>query len=255
MALSETQIALMYETAKRVHQDGLIRARALDILESAGVSRERAADCIQNFKRMRSGERYTRTLTGATTKYFLEQIHQDFHAPGLDLALSALIAHVRYLEPIRNAACQQERRMHKQFTALLSQPTVEVYPDEVPADHQQVYIEGATRQVLVNQYERDPKARSACIEHWKPICYVCRFDFHKTYGEMGRGFIHVHHLIDIASIGTEYQVDPRNDLRPVCPNCHAMLHTQRPALDIEVLRRQLLARDGDADSCADGVIG
>ncbi|WP_230625818.1 HNH endonuclease, partial [Ralstonia solanacearum] len=127
-----------------------------------------------------------------------------------------------------------------------SEPLI-VYPDEINPD-QQTFIEGAAKQVVVNQYERDPKARSACIQHWKPICYVCGFDFHKTYGEMGRGFIHVHHLTDIASIGKEYQVDPCKDLRPVCPNCHAMLHTQRPALDIDVLRAQVLARSGDAKS-------
>jgi 5-methylcytosine-specific restriction protein A len=56
---------------------------------------------------------------------------------------------------------------------------------------------------------------------------------------MGQGFIHVHHLTDIATIGGEYAVDPHNDLRPVCPNCHAMLHTQRPALEIDVVRLML----------------
>ena len=49
-------------------------------------------------------------------------------------------------------------------------------------------------------------------------------DFEETYGELGRGFIHVHHLVPISSIGKTYQIDPINDLAPVCPNCHAMLH-------------------------------
>lgn len=145
-----------------------------------------------------------------------------------------------------NEAPQQGGALLSRAGVQSSESTV-VYPDEVTAD-QRSFVEGATKQVLVNQYERDVAARSACIKHWKPICYVCGFDFHKTYGEMGLGFIHVHHLIDIASIGKEYQVNPRKDLRPVCPNCHAMLHTQRPALDIEVLRAQVLARSGDAKS-------
>jgi len=78
---------------------------------------------------------------------------------------------------------------------------------------------------------------------------ICRFDFQKNYGEMGRGFIHVHHLTDIATIGTEYEVDPHVDLRPVCPNCHAMLHTQRPAINIEELKTLFvkMAEGGDAD--------
>ncbi|MDC9497701.1 MULTISPECIES: HNH endonuclease [unclassified Pseudoalteromonas] len=36
--------------------------------------------------------------------------------------------------------------------------------------------------------------------------------------------MHVHHIVPISDIGDEYQVDPIRDLRPVCPNCHAMLH-------------------------------
>ncbi|HGL5383765.1 hypothetical protein [Burkholderia orbicola] len=122
--------------------------------------------------------------------------------------------------------------------------SIVVFPDEIPPD-QQPLIEGAVKQVLVNRYERDPRARAACIQHWDAVCYVCGFDFQKTYGDMGRGFIHVHHLTDIASIGTEYEVDPHTDLRPVCPNCHAMLHTQRPAMDIDDLKSKLTARRSD----------
>jgi predicted HNH restriction endonuclease len=51
--------------------------------------------------------------------------------------------------------------------------------------------------------------------------------------------MHVHHIRELASIGEEYEVDPIVDLRPVCPICHAMLHTKRPALPVEELRRIL----------------
>ncbi|MFC5427492.1 HNH endonuclease [Paraburkholderia denitrificans] len=77
---------------------------------------------------------------------------------------------------------------------------------------------------------------------------MCGFDFQKACGDMGRGFIHVHHLTEIASIGAEYDVDPYADLRPVCPNCHAMLHTQRPAIDIDELKTMLTARCSGRES-------
>lgn len=95
-----------------------------------------------------------------------------------------------------------------------------------------VLTEGAMRRVNVNAFERNQTARAICIRHHGAVCSVCGFDFERTYGAMGRGFIHVHHLLDLAEIAMEYQVDPINDLAPVCPNCHAMLHTQRPALAI-----------------------
>jgi hypothetical protein len=85
----------------------------------------------------------------------------------------------------------------------------------------QNYIEGATRLIKVNAYERSPLAREACLRHYGHACTVCDIDFEEIYGEIGAGFIHVHHLLEISLVGEEYQVDPISDLRPVCPNCHA----------------------------------
>lgn len=102
--------------------------------------------------------------------------------------------------------------------------------------HAERFFEGAVRLVAVNVFERDSRARSACIEHYGCVCVVCGFDFAAAYGSIGEGFIHVHHVQDLAMIGCEYEVDPIEDLRPVCPNCHAMLHTEAPAMGIDSLR-------------------
>lgn len=112
----------------------------------------------------------------------------------------------------------------------------EQFPDELPTDTTIVLYEGIKRTITVNSYERNSKARELCVKHWKAICAVCDFDFEKTYGEIGNGFIHVHHLISVSQIGKTYQVDPINDLRPVCPNCHSMLHRQEPPLAVDELK-------------------
>ncbi|HHO0788469.1 HNH endonuclease [Aeromonas allosaccharophila] len=62
-------------------------------------------------------------------------------------------------------------------------------------------------------------------------------DFGEKYGELGKGFIHVHHMMPLSEIGEEYVVDPIKDLIPVCPNCHAMLHRRNPPLTIDDLRK------------------
>jgi predicted HNH restriction endonuclease len=108
------------------------------------------------------------------------------------------------------------------------------WPDELPQG--QTYFEGIAQQVMVNRYERSAKARTACIAHYGCVCQVCQMDFNKRYGALGAGFIHVHHVIPISSIGKDYQVDSVADLIPVCPNCHAMLHRYDPPLAIEHLR-------------------
>src|SRR5262245_50754507 len=101
------------------------------------------------------------------------------------------------------------------------------------------FPEGAVRRVEVNRYERDQRARAACIAHHGTACSVCGFDFEKSYGVLGRGFIHVHHLTEISAIGPTYKIDPIKVLRPVCPNCHAMVHRGVPALSISELRKRL----------------
>lgn len=98
-----------------------------------------------------------------------------------------------------------------------------------------LYCEGAVRRIAVNAYERNPAARKLCVAHFGASCAVCGFNFGDTYGEVGRGFIHVHHLTPLASVKEGYQVDPVADLRPVCPNCHAMLHMRTPPFAIDEL--------------------
>lgn len=109
------------------------------------------------------------------------------------------------------------------------------YPDEVGQ-----FVEGATKQVLVNAYERDPEARAKCLFHHGYDCSVCGFNFGRTFGELGNKFIHVHHLTAISLVGATHVVDPKNDLRPVCPNCHAMLHKSDPPFSIDELKELLV---------------
>jgi 5-methylcytosine-specific restriction enzyme A len=94
-------------------------------------------------------------------------------------------------------------------------------------------------QVQVNRYERDRRARRLCLAHWGSRCVVCGLDFGERYGPLGQDFIHVHHVLELSSVGPGYRVDPVNDLRPVCPNCHAMIHRRRPALSIDEVRQLL----------------
>ncbi len=96
--------------------------------------------------------------------------------------------------------------------------------------------EGALQRITTNRYERSQAARSACIAHYGPICSICEFDFGYVYGEIARGFIHVHHIAPVSSISAEYQVDPINDLVPVCPNCHVVLHLCDPPFTVAEVR-------------------
>lgn len=125
-----------------------------------------------------------------------------------------------------------------------STPTLHVMPDslKLPTLPEEIdnsserLIEGAATTIAVNAYERNPKARKRCVEHYGAICKVCEFTFQSKYGSIGQGYIYVHHLIPLSEIKEDYTVDPIRDLLPICPNCHTMIHSRKPPYLIEELR-------------------
>ena len=111
-----------------------------------------------------------------------------------------------------------------------------IYPDDIEDND---LFEGSKKQITVNAYERSSQARQKCIEHYGTKCTICSFDFEKTYGEIGQNFIHVHHVKPLSEIAEKYKINPIEDLRPVCPNCHAMLHKRKPAYSIEEIQDKI----------------
>lgn len=99
------------------------------------------------------------------------------------------------------------------------------------------YTEGSVKKIIVNSYERNEKARKDCIKYYGCKCIICGTDFGEIYSEIGEGFIHVHHLRQLSDINNEYIIDPIKDLRPVCPNCHAMIHKRKVPYSIEEISK------------------
>jgi hypothetical protein len=151
----------------------------------------------------------------------------------LERPISALIVRSWQLKLQRNVVDLSARSSELQSLLPWHQSTFS-FPEEIAETA--TYIEGSAKQVLVNRYERDPKARQACIERFGPTCAACGFDFGATYGKIVAGLIHVHHLRPLATLGTGYVVDPVIDLRPICPNCHSVIHRREPPFSIEEVR-------------------
>jgi 5-methylcytosine-specific restriction protein A len=66
-------------------------------------------------------------------------------------------------------------------------------------------------------------------------------DFGRVYGDEFGGLIHVHHVQPLAAVGTDYLIDPIEHLRPICPNCHAMVHHGNRLRDISEVQGVLQA--------------
>ena len=96
--------------------------------------------------------------------------------------------------------------------------------------------------VLINRYERDPRKRRDCLNHFGHKCQICNFSFKETYGEIGEDFCHVHHIEPLSEVGGEHDIDPTKDLIPVCANCHSIIHRKKPALRPEELKKILILK-------------
>jgi hypothetical protein len=120
-------------------------------------------------------------------------------------------------------------------------PDQQVNPLADELDPSQPLMEGARYQVTVNAYERDPRARQLCIAAYGTSCVVCGFSFGAVYGREFAGIVHVHHCRPLSEAGGEREVDPVEDLRPVCPNCHAVIHHGGRVREIAEVQRLLAA--------------
>ncbi len=107
-------------------------------------------------------------------------------------------------------------------------------------ENQNLFVEGDSIEYLLTRYERNPVARKKCIEFWGCKCQVCGFDFEEKYGQLGAGFIEVHHRESLGERGEGHSVDPRTDLIPLCSNCHRMIHHGKKTLSTDDLK-QLVA--------------
>lgn len=113
-------------------------------------------------------------------------------------------------------------------------------PDASEVGIDDIHTEGRAFVSHCVGYERNRKARQKCLEYYGYKCCVCGFDFEKEYGEIGHEFIEVHHIVPVSSIGKEYVVNPVLDLRPLCSNCHSMIHHSSHVLTIDELKQKMI---------------
>lgn len=98
--------------------------------------------------------------------------------------------------------------------------------------------EGEKRKYYVSYYERNPINRQKAIEKLGLRCEVCKMRFDEVYGNLGKGFIHVHHKKPISKVNKSFRPDIEKDFAILCPNCHSMVHRPKDkTLSVEDLKR------------------
>ena len=107
-------------------------------------------------------------------------------------------------------------------------------------------FEGEERQYFIKHRSRERKLRDAKVKavlkaKGNISCEVpgCGFDFFKTYGEPGREYVQVHHLLPLGKRGGASAVTPMSELVLVCANCHVMIHNKGRNRPYQFLIHQL----------------
>lgn len=104
------------------------------------------------------------------------------------------------------------------------------------ADEESV-VEGGKKAKLIAYFERNPALRVAAVAFHGTSCKACGFNFEAAYGEHGRNYIEVHHIVPISTLPEPSSINPKEDLTVLCSNCHRMVHRKRETpLSVEELR-------------------
>ena len=111
------------------------------------------------------------------------------------------------------------------------------------------FTEGRVGEVTSLTRVRSRKLRQAAAAHYTAPdgtirCAVCGFCFAERYGPLGEGFIEIHHekpVFQMSDEGfTDYLGTAVQNVKPLCANCHRMIHRDpRRPLTIDELRARL----------------
>lgn len=109
----------------------------------------------------------------------------------------------------------------------LDQIEISEMSEIITSDLTSIVTEGEKKKYFTYKYERNPKLREKAIEIHGCYCKACGFDFEENYGVLGKGYIEVHHVKPLYSLEKPVEVNPKNDLIPLCANCHRMMHRSK----------------------------
>lgn len=99
--------------------------------------------------------------------------------------------------------------------------------------------EGQTKSGNSKVKSRSDKLRKAAVDFYRTEsgqikCCVCGFDFEETYGELGKDYIQIHHEHPVCQYdddGVELFIkEAINNVKPLCANCHCMVHRNRKSI-------------------------
>lgn len=135
------------------------------------------------------------------------------------------------------AKFKKDQKTNKRFEILVHYsvlPSSLLKKTNISTSNQNFFNEGFKKEITREVAVRDRKVIELAKIKWGTKCIACNFDFGVTYGMHGKNFIEMHHLHPIALGVRQTTVD---SIRPICSNCHRMLHKGERLLSIKELKQ------------------
>lgn len=86
------------------------------------------------------------------------------------------------------------------------------------------FEEGAIREITQELQYRNPNLKKKAVQIRGAKCEACGFDYEECYGDIGAGYIEIHHLLPLSQSEKKTISLSIEDVVLVCANCHRMLH-------------------------------
>ena len=138
----------------------------------------------------------------------------------------------------------QLEKTHKILSGMAEGRRVTVLTDET------MISEGRIEMVKKYAKKRSKALRDAAVKYYTRNghieCCACSLEFSSHYGAIGKNYIEIHHLNPICEYDGEVRLDldeAIRELRPLCANCHRVVHLHNPILSIQAVQDALQAQE------------
>lgn len=203
---------------------------------------------------------------GAQVAFSLNKREHDFDDPAIWTVpwQNVRLSLRKGMLPINDGDVAADSELIGSWVARLAAAILALLPLEVDEAADQIYPaeevaglpEGAKVSLFVNRYERDRRNRAAALAIHGHTCKACSSDMGLRYGATAAGLVEVHHTTPISQLGPDYIINPRTDLVPLCPNCHAVAHRRDPPYSVDEIRGLLRGPPGSpAEAGSEGTPG
>jgi 5-methylcytosine-specific restriction protein A len=237
VTITRRQIEIAYNIASRVFVRELSQKEGVaDLHRNEGLNINSAKDLINNYRKMRNGEPFHRSMSAHAADYYLERIESEHGARALKAGIDSVLGYIEYYEAFNKGELQSMREVVTKHTRRLRSPALlsdheEEFSNLVkqalaePSSLRRERLRDAARiprktTVIAEVYRRNPDVVAEVLFLARGVCQRCLKHAPFVRRRDSTPYLEVHHRTVLAQGGE----DTVENSIALCPNCHRELH-------------------------------